>query len=64
MSLSDNIELGEPLLGLVEQCEHLQEMTIWAKLHIGTVEKLLKIRLEKRVLLNRIQVRIIEQHTM
>ncbi|XP_074528516.1 F-box only protein 39-like [Halichoeres trimaculatus] len=60
--LNDHDEsVNEQLLELVMQCEHLQELTVWAHLHIPTVEKLLNIRLKKRVLLNKITMKILSR---
>ncbi|CAJ1063939.1 F-box only protein 39-like isoform X1 [Xyrichtys novacula] len=50
--------LDEELLQLVELCECLQDLRVWAFLDISTVARLLHIRLTRRRLLNKIIVRI------
>ncbi|XP_041864740.1 F-box only protein 39-like [Melanotaenia boesemani] len=50
--------LDEELLELVNVCEHLVDLRVWAFLEILTVGRLLQIRLNKKLLLNKIKVRI------
>ncbi|CAG5873681.1 unnamed protein product [Menidia menidia] len=50
--------VDDELLELVDVCEHLVDLRIWAFIDIFTVGRLLHIRLKKRVLLNKIKLRI------
>uniref|UniRef100_A0A3B4XZ37 F-box protein 39 n=1 Tax=Seriola lalandi dorsalis TaxID=1841481 RepID=A0A3B4XZ37_SERLL len=52
-----NESLDEELLELVQVCERLEQLRIWAFLEIRTVGRLLHIRLTQRTLLNKIRVR-------
>ncbi|XP_022618399.1 F-box only protein 39 [Seriola dumerili] len=53
-----NESLDEELLELVQVCERLEQLRIWAFLEIRTVGRLLHIRLTQRSLLNKIRVRV------
>ncbi|XP_008425710.2 F-box only protein 39 [Poecilia reticulata] len=50
--------LDDELLELVNVCECLVDLRVWAFLEISTVSRLLHIRMTKRMLLNKIKVRI------
>lgn len=57
-----NESVDEELLELVRICECLEQLRVWAFLEIGTVQKLLQIRLTQRTLLNKIRVRNYAQY--
>ncbi|KAK5858510.1 hypothetical protein PBY51_002643 [Eleginops maclovinus] len=50
--------LDDELLKLVKCCDLLEQLKVWAFLEIRTVQKLLKIRLSKKSLLNTIRVSV------
>uniref|UniRef100_A0A3B4TF20 F-box protein 39 n=1 Tax=Seriola dumerili TaxID=41447 RepID=A0A3B4TF20_SERDU len=59
-----NESLDEELLELVQVCERLEQLRIWAFLEIRTVGRLLHIRLTQRSLLNKIRVRNKDQYRL
>ncbi|KAK1883030.1 F-box only protein 39 [Dissostichus eleginoides] len=50
--------LDEELLKLVRRCDRLEQLRVWAFLEIRTVQRLLRIRLAQRSLLNTIRVSV------
>ncbi|KAF3840800.1 hypothetical protein F7725_006662, partial [Dissostichus mawsoni] len=50
--------LDDELLKLVRRCDRLEQLRVWAFLEIRTVQRLLRIRLAQRSLLNTIRVSV------